>query len=152
MLSNKAHQNFFAINREISKIIFDPAYQPAIPVADNKTNRAFTENIIRITLEEGFAAGIKSYKKLPRNVNLLERVVNAKGYELLSDNKLPQAVEIFKLNVFAFPQSANAFDSLGEAYLEAGNKDLAIENYKKSLMLNPENKNAEEVLKSLANK
>ncbi len=52
----------------------------------------------------------------------------------------------------AFPKSANAFDSLGEAYLEAGNKDLAIENYKKSLLLNPDNKNAEEVLKRLANK
>jgi tetratricopeptide (TPR) repeat protein len=83
---------------------------------------------------------------------LLERVVNAKGYELLSDKKLPKAIEIFKLNVLAFPQSANAFDSLGEAYLEAGNKELAIENYKKALMLNPENKNAEEVLKSLVNK
>jgi tetratricopeptide (TPR) repeat protein len=128
------------------------SYQPVIPVADNKTNRVFTENIIKITLEEGFEAGGKSYKKRPRNVNLLERVVNVKAYELLSDKKLPKAIEVFKLNVFAFPQSANAFDSLGEAYLEAGNKDLAIENYKKSLMLNPENKNAEEVLKSLVNK
>ncbi len=59
---------------------------------------------------------------------------------------------MFKLNVFAFPKSANAFDSLGEAYLEVGNRDLAIENYKKSLLLNPENKNAEEVLKRLTNK
>jgi CubicO group peptidase (beta-lactamase class C family) len=152
MLSNKAHPNFFEINREISKIIFDSSYQPVIPVADNKTNRDFTENIIRITLETGFQIGVKSYKKRPRSVNLLERVVNAKGYELLSDKKLPKAIEIFKLNVLAFPQSANAFDSLGEAYLEAGNKELAIENYKKALMLNPENKNAEEVLKSLVNK
>ncbi|MDQ4123644.1 MAG: serine hydrolase [Acidobacteriota bacterium] len=151
-LSNKAHPIFFEINGEISKIIFDSSYQPVIPIADNKTNRVFTENIIRITLEEGFEAGVKSYKKRPRGVNLLERVVNAKGYELLSDKKLPKAVEVFKLNVFAFPKSANAFDSLGEAYLEAGNKDLAIENYKKSLMLNPENKNAEEVLQRLVNK
>lgn len=152
MLSNKAHPNFFEINREISKIIFDPSYQPVIPIADNKTNRDFTENIISITLEAGFEAAAKSYKKRPRGADLLESVVNSKGYELLSDKKLLKAIEVFKLNVLAFPQSANAFDSLGEAYLEAGNKDLAIENYKKSLVLNPENKNAEEVLKSLVNK
>lgn len=152
MLSNKAHPNFFEINREISKIIFDPSYQPVIPVADNQANRVFTESIIRITLEEGFEAAVNSYKKRPRNVNLLERAVNVKGYELLSDKKLPKAIELFKLNVLAYPKSTIAFESLGEAYLEAGNKELAIENYKKSLMLNPENKNAEEALKSLVNK
>jgi CubicO group peptidase (beta-lactamase class C family) len=152
MLSNKAHQNFLEINREISKIIFDSSYQPVIPVADNKTNRDFTENIIKITLEAGFEAAAKSYKKRSRGVNLLERVVNNKGYEWLSDKKLPKAIELFKLNVLAFPKSTIAFESLGEAYMEAGNKEMAIENYKKSLMLNPENKNAEEALKKITNK
>lgn len=152
LLSNKAHQNFVETNREISKIIFDPNYQPSIPIADNQTNRAFTEEVIKIILERGFESGVKAYKKRAKNVNLLERAVNAKGYDLLSEKKINQAIDVFKLNVFAFPKSANAFDSLGEAYLEVGNKDLAIENYKKSLVLNPDNKNAEEVLKRLPNK
>ncbi len=151
-LSNKSHQNFVKTNLEISKIIFDPAYKPIIPIADNETNRSFTEEIIKITLKKGFESGIKAYKKRNRNINLLERAVNSKGYDFLSDKKLPEAIELFKLNVFAFPKSANAFDSLGEAYLETGNKDLAIENYKKSLLLDPENMNAEEVLKSLIKK
>jgi tetratricopeptide (TPR) repeat protein len=49
----------------------------------------------------------------------------------------------------AFPKSAIAFDSLGEAYMQAGNKKLAIENYEKSLKLDADNKNAEEMLKKL---
>ncbi len=47
------------------------------------------------------------------------------------------------LNVAAFPESFNAYDSLGEAYMMAGNKKLAIENLKKSLALNPGNSHAE---------
>ncbi len=79
-------------------------------------------------------------------------MINAKGYDLMKEKKLKEAIEIFKVNTFAFPQSANAFDSLGEAYLEVGNKELAIENYKKSLLLNPENENAREVLERLEDK
>jgi hypothetical protein len=52
-------------------------------------------------------------------------------------------------NVLAFPGSANAYDSLGEAFLVAGDTTLAIENYRKSLALDPGNANAEEVLKRL---
>jgi len=47
------------------------------------------------------------------------------------------------------PQSANAHDSLGEAYMINGNKELAIKNYKKSLELNPDNTNAKEMLNKL---
>jgi len=83
---------------------------------------------------------------------LLENVINAKGYDLIKEKKLKEAIEIFKLNIFAFTKSENAFDSLGEAYLEAGDKKLAVENYRKSLLLNPESENASEILKRLENK
>jgi tetratricopeptide (TPR) repeat protein len=48
-----------------------------------------------------------------------------------------------------FPGSWNAYDSLGEAYMKAGQKQLAIDNFKKSLELNPANDNAKEKLKVL---
>jgi Flp pilus assembly protein TadD len=51
--------------------------------------------------------------------------------------------------VEAFPSSWNVYDGLGEAFMKNGNKELAIENYKKSLQLNPGNSNAEEMLKKL---
>ena len=48
-----------------------------------------------------------------------------------------------------FPRSGNVHDSLGEAYLKAGQKDLAIASYRRSLALNPSNQNARDVLKKL---
>jgi CubicO group peptidase (beta-lactamase class C family) len=152
IMTNRSNAGLREAGGAISRIIFDPLFKPVIPIAENETNRAFTAEIIKTTLEKGYAAGTEIYKKRKRGVDLMEHLVNGKGYDLLSDKKISQSIDIFKLNVFAFPRSANAFDSLGEAYLEAGNKDLAIENYKKSLLLNPDNKNAEEVLKSLVNK
>jgi CubicO group peptidase (beta-lactamase class C family) len=152
IMTNRSNQGLREAGRMISRIIFDPSFKPVIPIAENETNRAFTTEIIKTTVEKGFAAGAEIYKKRKRGVNLIEHLINGKGYDLLSDKKLTESIDIFKLNVLAFPKSANAFDSLGEAYLEAGKKDLAIENYKKSLLLNPDNKNAEEVLKGLIKK
>ena len=64
--------------------------------------------------------------------------------------KVPaDAVEIFALNTERFPQSGNAYDSLGEAYLVLGDTAKAIANYRKSLTLDPKNSNAEVVLKRL---
>ena len=48
-----------------------------------------------------------------------------------------------------FPKGFNTYDSLGEAYMENGDKSLAIQNYKKSLELNPKNTHAVEKLKKL---
>jgi Flp pilus assembly protein TadD len=56
----------------------------------------------------------------------------------------------FKLNVEFNPKSWNAYDSLAEAYMQAGEKELAIANYKKSLELNPGNTNATDALKKLS--
>jgi cytochrome c-type biogenesis protein CcmH/NrfG len=59
------------------------------------------------------------------------------------------AIEVFKLNVEDYPQSANTWDSLGEAYAVDGNKELAIKNYQRSIDLNPKNTNGIEKLKKL---
>lgn len=71
-----------------------------------------------------------------------ENTLNDIGYILLRNSRIDEAVKVFALNVKENPQSANAFDSLGEGYLSAKNYTLALENYKKSLELNPENTNA----------
>ena len=55
----------------------------------------------------------------------------------------------YKLNVESFPQSSNVYDSLGEAYMINGDKDLAIKNYQKSVELDPKNSNGIEALKKL---
>jgi CubicO group peptidase (beta-lactamase class C family) len=148
-LSNKAHLDFRETGRVISKIIFEPDYTPVIPVADNEANRAFTDDVIRAAREKGPTAGFEVAKKRKSGVDVLELRINEKGYELLGGGKPKEAITVFELGVLIFPKSANAFDSLGEAYMEAGNKKLAVENYEKSLKLDADNKNAEEMLRKL---
>ncbi len=74
------------------------------------------------------------------------------AYEFLSQNKLNTALSIFRLIVKEYPTSANAYDSLGEAYLKIGNKELALQNYQKSVAINPNNDNAKKIINSLQNK
>jgi tetratricopeptide (TPR) repeat protein len=62
---------------------------------------------------------------------------------------IKEAIEVFKLNIKAYPESFNVYDSLGEAFMISGDKELAIENYEKSLVINPDNKNAVKMLKKL---
>ncbi|WP_245574801.1 serine hydrolase domain-containing protein [Aequorivita capsosiphonis] len=71
------------------------------------------------------------------------------GYYYLSKNKNDFAIAVFEISVEAFPNSFNAFDSYAEALLKQGEKKKAIENYKKSIKLNPENINGIRVLKKL---
>lgn len=78
-----------------------------------------------------------------------ENEINGVGYLLIQFGKLKEAIAVFELNVAAFPESWNVYDSLGEAHLEAGNKQLAIANYKKSVALNPDNNYGIAALKEL---
>ena len=71
------------------------------------------------------------------------------GYSLLAEKRVAEAIAVFKVNVELYPQSSNVYDSLGEAYLANGDKDLAANNYKKSLELDPHNQNAASILKKL---
>jgi C-terminal processing protease CtpA/Prc len=81
------------------------------------------------------------------NKLLDEHQINLMGYEYLVHKKnTNMAILIFAFNTKMFPQSFNAFDSLGEAYLQQGNRKLAHQHYKKSLQLNPNNATAQQVL------
>jgi tetratricopeptide (TPR) repeat protein len=70
-------------------------------------------------------------------VNASEVDLNAYGYVLLGNKQYDKAIAAFKLNADNHPKSANAWDSLGEAYALAGDKQNAIANFKKSLSLDP---------------
>jgi tetratricopeptide (TPR) repeat protein len=63
--------------------------------------------------------------------------LNAYGYQLMGQGDKDKAIEVFTLNTERNPKSANAFDSLGEAYATKGDKNNAIKNFKKALSLNP---------------
>jgi Tfp pilus assembly protein PilF len=63
--------------------------------------------------------------------------------------QIADAIKVFSKNVRECPQSANAYDSLGDAYSAVGEKELATENYRKALKIDPANEKANEQLKKL---
>lgn len=71
--------------------------------------------------------------------NLLNRV----GYDLLSEDRVNDAIEVFKVNTELFPGIANVWDSLAEAYAADGQKESAIKYYKKAIEVNPQSPAAE---------
>lgn len=75
--------------------------------------------------------------------------LNTYGYVLLSTDQKDAAIAIFEINALAFPKNANVFDSLAEGYIAIGKPKLAIENYKKVVLLDDKNERAIEKLKEL---
>lgn len=106
----------------------------------------------------GVESGIKEYHQMKKDFRKLYRYdfsedqINSLGYRLLRAGKNKDAIAIFKLNVEEHPKSWNVYDSLGEAYMEDGQKELAIKFYRKSLEINPDNDNGKEMLKKLEEK
>ncbi|MES2110193.1 MAG: serine hydrolase [Bacteroidota bacterium] len=106
-------------------------------------------------LQQGFDKAIPvaaNLKKKDPNFTLTEGELNGLGYQLFGQKNIPAALSIFKLNVFMYPQSANAYDSLAEVLEAADNKTDALVNYKKSLALDPQNKHAAGRIAALAGK
>lgn len=71
------------------------------------------------------------------------------GYSFLWENNLVDATAIFKLIISEFPNSANAYDSMGEAYLQAKDSINALYNYEKAFKMNPDNFLAEDVIERI---
>ncbi|HKZ02582.1 MAG TPA: serine hydrolase [Pyrinomonadaceae bacterium] len=149
LLDNTAQGRSLAtIETELTNILFNrPHNLPKMPIAD----------VLQETIErKGIEAGLAQYRELktqqPDVYDFNEEELNRLGYQLLQAKKLKEAIEIFKLNVEQYPKGFNTYDSLGEAYMISGDTALAIQNYKKSLELNPENTNGTEMLRRLEGK
>ncbi len=116
---------------------------------------ALSEVLLKAIDERGIDAAVAEYRSLKArgfgDLYTSEGDINTLGYRLLGRKRVPDAIEILKLNVEAYPNSANVYDSLGEAYVASGNTPQAIQNYEKSLALDPKNSNAAMMLKKLKN-
>lgn len=116
-------------------------------------------DVLYKTIEKsGVESGIKEFHRMKKDFrkfysyDFSEREINRLGYILLREDKIEDAIEVFKLNVAEHPQAWNVYDSLGEAYIKQGNTELAVKNYQKSLELNPNNENGRDMLKKLGEK
>ncbi len=109
------------------------------------------EQLLQSFLENPVSDSIKLYKKILANDTSLnlEGVLNSIGYRLAGRNDYSGAIAVFKLNTQEHPNSWNVWDSLGEGYEMKGDTQAAITNYKKSVLVNPENQHGIDKLKTL---
>jgi CubicO group peptidase (beta-lactamase class C family) len=106
----------------------------------------------RFALEKGAAAALDRFYSELESGSITEGTVNQVGYSLMGSKKLGDAILALRKNVELHPGSSNAYDSLGEAYMKNGDKELAVKNYQKSVELNPKNENGVATLKKLESK
>lgn len=149
---------FYKEGQEIGRIVETPVTSYEVDIAQIVNGLAPTPNYkTQALIHANLAAG--GFDKMEENIKNYGRYVkyrtnnsselNAYGYVLLRNQQVDEAILIFKINTLAYPHEANVFDSLGEAYVVAGETALAITNYKKVLELDPENENAKTELKKL---
>ena len=132
------------IEPQITDIIKNGDYKKPKPalgqflykIYEKEGEKYFADNLKNIIDENGY--------KIPG-----DGMLNNIGYEFLQNEMSDAAIDVFKLNTELFPNVANCFDSLGEAYFMTGNKEEAKINYAKVLELNPKNENAKKMLKKI---
>lgn len=109
--------------------------------------------LLQVLKDKGIDAAKARFQEILNGENtsvyLLESDLNRAGYALLGEGRVPEAIAVFEMNVSAFPDSGNVYDSLGEALMNAGRIEEAIANYKKSIELDPGNENAKAKIKEM---
>jgi hypothetical protein len=101
----------------------------------------------------GAEAAAQQYYRLhasqPKTYNFDEDELNTLGYDLLRTHDYASAIRVLQINTETYPKSANTWDSLGEAYMDAGDVKNAVADYEKSLAINPANHNATVMIRKM---
>lgn len=154
------------IRKNSSRFIqFKPASESAAGIMQylNRNDGAIVSSLAKIAsdkkypvefiLEGDFENALMAYKNLkelePNHPMVTEFYIDDIAYDFYHANRMTLALNTFKVNMALYPDSYQVYDSYAEACLKAGNTDLAILNYSKSLELNPENNRARHRLKEL---
>jgi CubicO group peptidase (beta-lactamase class C family) len=146
LLSNSGTSELNPISKAIRAILYNKPYK--------MPKKSLADALLATYNDKGIDAGAKMYEELKDSNDYVyeEDDMNATGYQLLQSGKVKEAIAIFKLNITKFPESGNVYDSLGEAYLANGDKELALVNYKKSVALDPANENGKKIIEELQKK
>jgi len=138
--------DMFAVHPELRSVIVDwyvttlmktPGKAPADKSSESASQSVQMLNQIEMPggVEQAARKLAEARRSDPKAAIFPETIVNLIGYEHLQAGDTKSAVEIMKLNVIAFPESPNAYDSLSDVYLADGQKELARQNAKKALEL-----------------
>jgi tetratricopeptide (TPR) repeat protein len=145
---NRAEEIF----RKLQDLNPDPYFAGRLGAIERMRNGSAAYTLSGV-LKKGLPAARAKFAELEKSkdprIYFDEREFIALGYRLLSQNRIDQAVSVFELNARRYPDSWNAHDSLGEAYMKAGLTKQAIRSYERSLRLNPGNDNAKKMLEAL---
>ncbi|WP_299547744.1 serine hydrolase [Seonamhaeicola sp.] len=143
LFSNTGGAPLNQMTRSIRGILNDKDY--------NMPKKSVATEVLEVIRSKGIDAGIARYHDIKdsKSFSLNEREMNGIGYQLLQSDKAEEAAKVFKLNIEAFPESSNVYDSYAEALMTLGQNEGAIENYKKSVSMDPSNTAAIEHLKKL---
>ena len=143
LLNNTDSAPLGMINRAIRGIIHNKPY--------DMPKKSIAGELLEVIQTKGLEAGLSFYnsKKDADNYRVDEGDMNRIGYDLLGSEMIKEALKIFKLNIEAFPEAFNTYDSYAEALMTSGDNEGAIKNYRKSVELNPANQNGIDMLKKL---
>lgn len=143
LINNTGKAPLDEINLAIRNILYNKPYD--LP------KKSIAQSTLKVIKTSGITKAIKHFKALKKldNYVLIEREMNAVGYQLLKEKKIDEAIVVLSLNTEAFPKSANAYDSLGEAYLHNKNLEMAENAYLKAIEINPDLKSSIEMLKRI---
>ena len=114
--------------------------------------RRLDDFLLPIADKDGTTAMVAAYEALGdkrSDYDLSERALNRLGYKLLGLKRVEDAIAVLGWNVEEYPNSANTYDSLGEAYRAAGQIEDAIRSYEQALRLNPKMPSAIKALEEL---
>ncbi|HTY59459.1 MAG TPA: hypothetical protein VMF59_11615, partial [Bacteroidota bacterium] len=109
----------------------------------------FTDALKRGGVDSAVAYYYQRKTQDPGVILFTEQQMNSLGYSYLSRKQAKEAIALFRLNVEAYPGSFNVYDSLGEALMADGQYSLSVQNYERSLELNPGNDNGRRKLEEL---
>ena len=143
LLNNTGGAPLNEITRAIRGIIYEKDY--------DFPKKSLAYELLGVIKNNGIEAGMEFYdlNKHSETYELNEGEMNQIGYQLMGIGMTKEASKVFKLNIDAYPKSFNVYDSYAEALMNLGKNDLAIENYRKSVELNPNNQNGIDNLKNL---
>ncbi|MDO6595584.1 thioredoxin family protein [Oceanihabitans sp. 2_MG-2023] len=131
------------LERDMLKIVNGDRYSSNYIAANYVQNLLESKSIDSLKTEESnLVSMLSEYVKGSRELNTL-------GYVYLRAKEIDKAMYVFDLNTKIFPYKYNVYDSLAEAYFETKNHTEALKNYYKVLSLNPEDKNAPEMIEKI---
>ena len=130
------------ITEDIMKILYGQPVDLPLPSAAEQVATAIFEHDI----EQALSTYADLQANHPDDYDFSWREFNRLGYELIARDRVADALEVFKLNTAAFPDSPNTWDSLGEAYWLLGDREAALAQYRKALEIDPDFTHATEMI------